>query len=141
MPYNYLEHLGDAALEATGDTLERAFAEAARGMFSLMVKAEEPMPDKDVEIEVSAGTLEELLVEFLNELLSQQGLKDLIFTNCWVREIFQLGTEYGLRGKATGVKPERVKDRLGHEVKAASYLGLKVEEKAGVFRVQCVFDM
>ena len=141
MPYRYLEHVGDAAIESTGDTLEQAFAEAGRAMIALMVKTRDLTPDADVEFEVSATTLEELLVEFLNELLSLQGLNDLIFTDCWVREIISMGIDYTISGKAVGVKPEKLHDKLGHEVKAASYLGLKVEEKHGRFRVQCVLDM
>lgn len=141
MAHKYLEHTGDAAIEATGDTLEQAFAEAGRAMIEIMVQDRGLTPDGDIEIEASAATLEELLVEFLNELLSQQGLNDLVLTDCWVREIMPLGIDYILRGKAVGVTPERVMDALGHEVKGASYLGLKVEEKPGIYTVQCVLDM
>ena len=141
MPYKYLEHIGDAAIEATGKTLEQAFAEAGRAMLGLMVETRDVLPDKDIYIEVSAAALEELLVEFLNELLSQQGIQDLILVDCWVREIIPIGIDFILRGKAIGVKPEKVKGRLGHEVKGASYNGLKVEEKPGLFTVQCVLDM
>ena len=142
MAYRYLDHTGDAAIEATGSSLEQAFAEAGRAMIGLMVKDRGMIPDVDIEIEVSAATLEELLVEFLNELLSRQSLENIIITDCWVREIVPLGIDYILRGKATGVRPEKAKGKLGHEVKGASYLGLKVEEKpSGLFIVRCILDM
>jgi len=142
MSYRYLEHIGDAAIEATGATLEEAFAEAARAMFGLMVNARTVAPEKSIEIEAGAATHEELLVEFLNELLAQQGLHVLIFTDCRVHGITP-GAHggYMLTAAASGVEPERVGATLGHEVKAASYLGLKVERKAGRWTVRCVLDM
>jgi len=67
MPYRYLEHVGDAAIEGSGKTLEEAFAGAAAAMLGLMVRgAETPAPGRRVRIEARAQSLEELLVEFLN---------------------------------------------------------------------------
>ena len=141
MSYKYLEHIGDAAIEATGATLEEAFAEAGRAMFGLMVNAGTTAPEKSVEIEVMAATREELLVEFLNELLAQQGLHALIFTECVVREISRVGRGYRLCGTASGLTPHRLAGKLGAEVKAASCLGLKVGEEGGHYMARCVLDL
>ena len=142
MSYRYLEHIGDAAIEATGPTLEEVFAEAARAMIGLMVNARAAAPEKSIEIEARAATHEELLVEFLNELLAQPGLHTLIFIDCRVHGITRATHGgYALTAAASGVKPERVGAGLGHEVKAASYQGLKVEQKGGWWTVRCVLDM
>ncbi len=142
MSYRYLEHIGDAAIEATGATLPEAFAEAARAMFGLMVDAKAIAPGKSIEIETGAATHEELLVEFLNELLAQQSLHALIFTDCHVHRITPgAHGDYMLAATASGVEPGRVSTALGHEVKAASYMGLKIEQSAGQWIVRCVLDM
>jgi SHS2 domain-containing protein len=142
MPFRYLDHTADAGIEATGTTLEEAFDETARAMFGLMVKADEAVPEKDVTIEARAASLDELLVEFLNELLAQQGLHGLIFTGCRVSEIApERDGGYVLRATASGAKPEALEGKLGQEVKAASYLALKVEGKPGNYTVRCVLDM
>lgn len=141
MSYRYLEHIGDAAIEATGATLEEAFAEAARAMIGLMVTAKAAVPEKSVEIEVMAATPGELLVEFLNELLAQQGLHALVFAECVVREISRAGKGYRLRGTASGLTPHKLAGKLGAEVKAASYLGLKVGEEGGHYMARCVLDL
>jgi SHS2 domain-containing protein len=141
MSYRYLEHVGDAAIEATGTTLEEAFAEAGRAMFGLMVNAGAAAPAESVEIEITAATPGELLVEFLNELLAQQGLHALIFTECAVRGISRAGRGYRLRGTASGLPPRKLAGRLGAEVKAASYLGLKVGEEGGHYVARCVLDL
>ncbi len=141
MPFRYLNHTGDAAIEATGSTLEEAFEETARAMFGLMVSAGDAAAEREVELEVRAASLEELLVEFLNELLALQGLRGLIFTDCRVGEIAPESGGYVLRAMALGAVPERLEGRMGQEVKAASYLGLRVEGGPGKYTARCVVDM
>lgn len=140
--HRYLDHTADVGIEASGDTLEEAFSEAARAMFGLMVPAGVEAFGERVEVEARAGTIEELLVEFLNELLAQQGIRNLVFAGCEVREIRRAPDGgFSLRGDAWGADPRALEGKLGQEVKAASYYGLKVEECAGRFTVRCVLDM
>jgi len=142
MPYRYLDHIGDAAIEATGTTLEESFTEMARGMLGLMVRAGRLVPDRTVEISARGQTREDLLVSFLNELLAQQGLRDCIFTDCAVRQIVPSRSGgYVLAGVAHGVAPEIAEGRLGPEVKAASYAGLRIEEGEKGFVIRCVLDL
>lgn len=143
MPYKYLEHIGDAAIEGSGSTLEEAFTGAAGAMLGLMVRgAVPPAPGRRVRIEARAPSEEELLVEFLNELLSRQGLLGLIFTGCEVKRIARAGgTGLLLEAEAEGRPPESLEGMLGAEVKAASYMGLRVEERDGHFTARCVLDL
>ncbi|MCX6357834.1 MAG: archease [Candidatus Aureabacteria bacterium] len=142
MPYRYLDHIGDAAIEATGNTLEEAFSEAARAMCALMAPGAAIEPNARVKISVRAATRGDLLIAFLNELLAQQGLRGLIFTGCRVKKIERDSSGgHLLRGEAEGVAPGSVQGRMGPEVKAASYAGLKVEERAGGCTIRCVLDM
>ncbi|HOE28029.1 MAG: archease [Candidatus Aureabacteria bacterium] len=143
MPYRYLEHVGDAAIEGSGKTLEEAFAGAAAAMLGLMVRgAETPAPGRRVRIEARAQSLEELLVEFLNELLSRQGLLGLLFTRCEVAHIGRAGgAGFMLEAEAEGAPPEALAGRLGTEVKGASYLGLRVERRNGGYLARVVLDL
>ncbi|MEJ2745475.1 MAG: archease [bacterium] len=52
MSYKYLEHIGDAAIEATAATLEEAFAEAGRAMFGIMIERGTTLPETTVEIRI-----------------------------------------------------------------------------------------
>lgn len=142
MPYRYLEHIGDAAIEATGATLEAAFSAAAEAMCGLMIDARGMSPETRVAILARGETREELFVAFLNELLAQQGLRDCVFIRCGVREISRApGGGYLLRGEAGGVAPGRAEGRLGPEVKAASCAGLKLEEGEGRFVIRFILDL
>ncbi|MDD5556712.1 MAG: archease [bacterium] len=141
MTYRYLDHTADAGIEATGATPEEAFAEAARAMIGLMVRGGDAPGGGEVGIEAAAPSLEELLVEFLNELLAQQGLRGLVFTGCRVREIARTADGWRLSAAARGASPAALDGRLGQEVKAASYLGLSVGEREGAWTVRCVVDL
>jgi SHS2 domain-containing protein len=142
MPYRYLEHIGDAAIEGSGSTLEEAFTGAAEAMLGLMVRGGDAAAGRRVRIEARAPSAEELLVEFLNELLSRQGLLGLVFTGCEVKRIGRAeGAEFLLEAEAAGQPPETLAGRLGAEVKAASYMGLKVEERDRRFTARCVLDL
>lgn len=142
MPYKYLEHIGDAAIEASGATLEEAFAEAALAMFAIMIDAGAAPAETAVDVRVEAAAYEELLVEFLNELLAQQGLRKLVFTDCRVHGIAPgAGGGYSLTATASGVEPQRARAALGPEVKAVTYMGLKVAREGEVWVVRCVVDL
>lgn len=143
MPYRYLEHIGDAAVEGSGKTLEEAFAGAAEAMLGLMVRdGGASAPGRRVRIEARARSIEELLVEFLNELLSRQGLLGLVFTRCEVERIGRIGgAGFLLEAEAEGLPPEMLGGRLGAEVKAASYLGLRVGERNGGYAARVVLDL
>lgn len=143
MPYRYLEHIGDAAIEGSGGTLEEAFTGAAEAMLGLMVRgAATSVPGRRVGVEARAPSLDELLVAFLNELLAQQGLLRLVFFRCAVKKIFRaVGTDFLLKAEAEGLPPAALEGRLGAEVKAASYMGLRVAGRAGRFTARCVIDL
>ena len=143
MPYRYLEHIGDAAIEGSGSTLEEAFTGAAAAMLGLMVRGPAAVaPGRRVAIEAFAASLEELLVAFLNELLARQGLLGLVFFRCAVKEIARSkDAGFLLRAEAEGLPPGALEGRFGAEVKAASYMGLRVWESGWQFTARCVLDM
>lgn len=140
MPFEILEHEADAGVRGIGKTIEEAFAEGARGMFSLMVELDRVLPKESVEIECRADSLETLFVAWLGELLLQRDLTGLVFSRFEV-QISREGDEYHLRGRAWGepLDPERHMAKV--EVKAATYAGLKLERVGEEYRVQCVVDL
>jgi len=67
--FELLEHTADIGVKGTGRDLNEAFAETAKGMFSILAEVKGIRLAEEKKLEVKAGNLEELLVEFLNELL------------------------------------------------------------------------
>ena len=140
MPYEVLDHTADAVVRGVGASWEEAFAEAARAMFSLMVELDQVELKETVEIKASAEDLGALLVAWLGELLTQRDLRGMVFARFRPR-IYRTQQGWRLVGQAHGEALDRARHRLGVEVKAATYAGLKVEEKDGRYVAQCVVDL
>ncbi|MGC9529128.1 MAG: archease [Candidatus Bipolaricaulaceae bacterium] len=140
MPYEILEHGADAGVRGIGRTLEEAFAEAARAMFSLMVELAAVRPCRERAVEVKADDLGGLLVAWLGELLTLRDVEGLVFSDFSV-EIGRSPGDLLLRGRARGepLDPARHQPRL--EVKAATYCGLRVGQEGGRYLAQCVVDV
>jgi SHS2 domain-containing protein len=140
MPYEILDHVADAGVRGIGATRDEAFAEAARGMFALMADLAAVQPTTGVHIEAQADTLEGLLVAWLGELLRERDVQGMLFSRFEVRIEGEDG-RWRLSGRAWGerIAPER--HRLGVEVKAATYSGVRVEQRGADHIAQCVVDL
>lgn len=138
--YELLPHKADIAIKGYGKSFEEAFCEAAKAMFSIMAELEDVKPVGEVKISVKAQTLEELLIAWLNELLSEASLNNVLFSY-FEAKIRKTNSEYILEGIARGETINPKKHRLKTEVKGASFAGLKVAEENGRFIAQCVVDV
>jgi len=140
MPYEILEHEADAGVRGIGSSLEEAFCEAARGMFSLMVDLEEVRPERAVPVAVEAETLEVLFVSWLGELLALRDLEGMVFSQFEVK-IKKADGGWALEGKAYGEPLDPARHKPAVEVKAATYYGVKVGKDDGRYIAQCVVDL
>ena len=140
MSFEYLDHISDVCIRASGDTLEEAFCEAARAMFSLMADLDRVRPQHTVDVSVSARTSELLLVEWLSRLLSEADLRGVIFSR--FSAVVEEDGEFTLKGTARGEPLDVLRHRPeGGEVKGVTYSGLHVLQEGGRFTVQCVLDV
>jgi SHS2 domain-containing protein len=135
MTYKYLEHEADVGILAIGDSLEEAFSEGAKAMFNVMVDIEGVEAKEEIEIECNAKDIPTLFVEWLNELIHKRDTEDMFFSKFEVKI-----KDNELIGKAIGEKINLDKHKVKTEVKAATYYGLKFEEK-DKFKLQCVLDI
>ena len=85
--YETFEHEADVGVRGFGKTMEEAFQNGAKAMFSVMVELDKVDPKKKIGINCEALDNETLFVEWLNELLSTADIEDMVF--------FTLGTGIG----------------------------------------------
>jgi SHS2 domain-containing protein len=133
--YEFFEHEADVGIRGIGSSLEEAFAEAARAMFSVMVDIDKVKPIKSIEIACKAENDEELFIEFLNKLLAEATINEMVFSSF----IVQI-RDHELTGTAKGEKLDPERHDIKTEVKAATYSQLRVERDEE-FIVQCIVDV
>jgi len=140
MAIEYLEHIADLGLRASGATLEETFCEAARGLFALMLDLGAVRPRDEHTVHLEAVSNVDLLVEWLGELLAQKELTGLVFSR-FEAVIRQHGTRCCLDGVALGERLDPSKHHPRIEVKGISYLGLDVRRHDAGWVAQCVVDV
>jgi len=134
--YQKFDHGADIGIRGIGKTVEEAFAEAAKAMFDVMVDIGNVQTKKEVKITTKAENKEELLIEFLNKLLSEADLKNMVFSE------FKVLIEYNkLTAIAIGEKLNPKKHNIKTEVKAATYSMLKIGQENNNYFAQCVIDV
>jgi SHS2 domain-containing protein len=136
MTFEIFEHRADVGVRGRGETLEEAFVEGARAMFSVMANLETVQPLETFEVEVSAQDEEALFVEWLNELLSLADLNEVVFCEFKVKI-----SGNSLKGQASGEKWDLEKHEPKTEVKAATYSSLLVKNENGSYVAQCIVDV
>lgn len=136
--YEWIEHTADVGVRVFGDDLKGLFSHAASAFFEIITEIDTIEPRKIYTIKVRGDDWEELLVNWLNELLFLFETKGLVFREFEIEEIRR---NY-LRAKAKGEPFDLKKHPLGTGIKAITYHRLKVEKKAkGHWEAQIVFDI
>ncbi len=148
MTFETFEHKADIGVRGKGKNTEEAFQECAKAMFGVEVSLKKVKAMKKVKIQCSAQNNEELLVEWLNALLAQSSIKEMMFSDFKVR--IDEGKKAGLKlsGWAVGEKFDEKKHQPKLEIKAATYSQVRVFEDKGKgkdkskrFIAQCIVDV
>ncbi len=131
--YQILEHPSDLGIEAFGDSLAQAFEEAARGLISIIIDPASVRPSTHVDVTCNGIDLEQLLVNWLSEILYLYDGRQFIPI---VFEVHRLDAS-SLHATISGEQfsPSRHKTRL--DVKAVTYHQLRIlgSEKGATVRV------
>ena len=139
--YEQFEHQADVGIRGYGETIEEAFENGARAMFSVMIDLDKVESKKEIEIRCEAENLEELFIEWLNKVLSEAGIKNLVFSDFKIEEIKKAKLNYKLSGSARGEELNLEKHKPKVEVKAATYSQLRVQKEEDQYMVQTIVDV
>lgn len=140
--YETFEHKADIGVKGIGDNVEEAFQEAAKALFSVEVSVLTVEKKTKIKVRCDAANLEELLVEWLNALLAQASIHNMVFSDFSLK-IKAKDTQYELDGFAIGEKLDVKKHKPGIEIKAATYSQLKVYQELETKKwvAQCIVDV
>jgi SHS2 domain-containing protein len=134
--FEVIDHTADAGIVAYGRDLGEAFANAARGMFSLIAEPARGKADFSREVDLRAADRETLLVDWLNELIFIFEVEHVILSGFEITDI----SDNRLRARVRGHRIDRARHHLKTGVKAATYHSLQIEEGDGV-SVRVILDM
>ena len=134
MRYRLLEHTADAMVEAHGETLGERFASAAYALFDQMTDVTKVSPKGEVRVELKADGREQLLVDFLQELLFLHDAENLVFSE------FDVETDgMALAARARGEVFDEARHPKRSVVKGITYHGLTFDDAKGT--VTILFDV
>ena len=125
--FQILEHTGEVGILARGRSLEEAFVQAAKGMFSLMVDPQTIEEEEERWVEVEATDREALLVAWLNHLIYLFDVEGLLLCHFRVEEV----DEKHLKAVCHGEKLSPERHQLNLAIKAATYHMVEVREENG----------
>ena len=122
-------------LVAYGKSLAEAFANAAYGLFSLIVEPNKVKEKESRKVTVQAQDAEGLLFNWINELIYIFEVERLLFKSFNITEF----TGQSLELTCWGEKYDPSRHQLKTGVKSATYHMLKVDGEKN--RVQVIFDV
>ena len=137
MPFRLLEHTADIGLEATATTVEKLFIEAAHALQMVLGGAPEAAPEEVLQVEIGAVDREELLVNWLNELLFLLETRHFYLADLDITRLTATRLHAVLRGEA--FDPDR--HSFAREIKAVTHHQLRLEESPAGWAARVYLDL
>jgi len=134
--YKFIDDLtSDVMFEAYGKNLKELFKNSALALFSIICEIKKVGEEKTIDIEVNGDSLEELMVNWLQELIALVDTDELFFSRFEIMEI----NENNLKAKAYGepISPEKA----GIVVKGVTYYKLKLEKIKDIYKATISLDI
>lgn len=134
-----IEHTADVGLRVRATTLDALFAEAGEGLFELIVpNLAEAEPTQRIEIELASDSLEDLLCDWLSELLFVFETRRLVLGRFEVH-VDERGP--ALRAAAHGEPMDQSRHLTGYEIKAVTYHQLRLEREDAGWLAEVIVDI
>ena len=134
--YEHFNHQADIGIKGIGSTIDEAFEQAAMGMMAVICNPRTILPENEVNIFCTAPDEEFLLVDFLNAIIYEMAVRNILFGK------FEVTVKGNcLEAKAWGEKSDPQKHQTAVEVKGATYTELEVKQESGKWTAQCVVDV
>lgn len=134
--YKFIDDLtSDVLFEAYGKDLKELFENSALALFSIICEISNVGKEKTIDIEVNGDSLEELMVNWLQDLIALVDTDELFFSRFEIIEI----NENNLKAKCYGepISPEKA----GIVVKGVTYYKLKLEKIKDIYKATISLDI
>jgi SHS2 domain-containing protein len=137
MGYRIFDHTADLGVEITGASLEEVYTGAAGALFDLLTDLSAVRESEERTLTVEGEGPDDLLVNFLRELLYSWNGEGFLMKQCEVLEAAPRRLTAVLRGET--YDPARHQIRM--EIKAATYHQASIRRTATGWMGRVVFDV
>ena len=135
--WEHFQHIADVGVRGIGPTLEEAFAQGACALAAVILDIDAVQPIRRIDVQCEADEPDLLFAEWLNTLIYEMDVRKMLFGRF---EVAIEGTT--LSGRAWGEPFDPHRHPINVEVKAATYMELKVYQRNdGLWVAQCVVDV
>jgi SHS2 domain-containing protein len=133
--------VSDIGVSLRADSLTELFIAAAEGMFAIIMGEGQAEPATEtLPIELRADSPEQLLIDWLSELIYGFDTKGLIPVHFTI-EVCRSDNESAVSGTIGYRRYDRESDKAEHEIKAVTYYKLKINKDGDLYRCDVVFDL
>ena len=139
--FKFLEHLGDAYIEAYGSSLEEAYSNAALAMFEVMTDTTKVEPKIEDSVEVNGNDLKSLLYSWLESLLVKFDIENRLYSKFIIGKILADGDSYILRARIFGEDFDPQKHPSKTDVKAVTFHLMEIECSESNYRLRFLLDL
>ncbi len=134
--YEQIDISGDTGLRIRGKTIVELFENAGIGMYTLITDTSKIKKTAKKEITLSSDSSENLLVQWLNELIYQFDAHNFIGTAFFIEL-----KDYQLNAHVSGGLFDQKTNESRLLLKAATYNSLSVKKTASGWEAMVVFDI
>lgn len=140
MPRAFFDHTGDVGVALRAPTLAALFREAALALTETITEAAAVQPSTELSLSVQAPSLDDLLVEWLSELLYRFEVQNLLTAEA-VPTVSETDHGWTVSGRVTfdAFQPDRHPIKV--LVKGITYHRLHVRRTAAEWVTDVVFDI
>lgn len=131
--FELMQHTADVRMRVTAPTREELFADALRGLMSVVEPEGVTTDEVSAEVEIGAPDITVLLVDFLNEALTRAHVRRESYSDVTFRHL----TDTELAATLRGVRVHG----FGEDVKAVTYHEADVDHREGQWSTLLVFDI
>ena len=140
MGYAFIDHTADVAADLTGRSVDELFLFAAQALTDTITDIRTVQPVVTQSVTLEAHSPEDLLVDWLNELLYRFEVQNVLFSDGAVT-VREVGERWHLAARITGEPFEPTRHPSRVQVKSATYHGLNVTHTSGTWNARIVFDV
>ncbi|RLE07569.1 archease [Candidatus Aerophobetes bacterium] len=135
--YELIDHTADIGIKVRGKSVGELFENAAYAMFDLIADLNRVKKREVLGVEIEGEGMDELLADWLRELLYKFNGERHLLKDFKIEEIDQKS----LKARVRGEKLDLSRHSLKMEIKAVTYYGLEIKRTSEGWQAQVIFDV